>query len=72
MALNHVIKISEALISIEAKGFIFGSAISLEAGKPIIVARKPRKLPGEIFQENYDLEYGSNLLSIQYRGFWKI
>ena len=65
MALNHVIKISEALISIEAKGFIFGSAISLEAGKPIIVARKPRKLPGEIFQENYDLEYGSNSLSIE-------
>ena len=65
MSLNHVIKNSEAIISIEARGFIFGSAISLQACKPMIVARKPGKLPGEIFQENYDLEYGSNSLSIE-------
>ena len=58
MSLNHVIKNSEAIISIEARGFIFGSAISLQAHKPMVVARKPGKLPGEIFQENYDLEYG--------------
>ena len=58
MSSNKVIKSSEAIISIEARGFIFGSAISLQARKPIIVARKPGKLPGEIFQENYDLEYG--------------
>ena len=61
MSLNHVIKNSEAIISIEARGFIFGSAISLQANKPMIVARKPGKLPGEIFQEDYDLEYGSTV-----------
>ncbi len=65
MSLNHVIKNSEAIISIEARGFIFGSAISLQANKPMIVARKPGKLPGEIFKENYDLEYGSDSLSIE-------
>ena len=65
MSLNHVIKNSEAIISVEARGFIFGSAISLQARKPMIVARKPGKLPGDIFQENYDLEYGSNSLSIE-------
>ena len=65
MSLNHVIKNSEAIISIEARGFIFGSAISLQARKPMIVARKPGKLPGKTFQENYDLEYGSNSLSIE-------
>ena len=31
----------------------------------MIVARKPWKLPREIFQENYDWEYGSNSLSIE-------
>jgi adenine phosphoribosyltransferase len=65
MSLNHVIKNSEAIISIEARGFIFGSAISLQASKPMIVARKPGKLPGDLVQENYTLEYGSNSLSIQ-------
>ena len=65
MSLNHVIENSEAIISIEARGFIFGSAISLQASKPMIVARKPGKLPGDLVQENYTLEYGSNSLSIQ-------
>ena len=31
----------------------------------MIVARKPGKLPGELIQENYNLEYGKNSLSIQ-------
>ena len=64
MSSNQVIKNSEAIISIEARGFIFGSAISLQACKPMIVARKPGKLPGEIFQEHYSLEYGNNSLSV--------
>ena len=35
MSSNKVIKSSEAIISIEARGFIFGSAISLQASKPM-------------------------------------
>ena len=65
MSSNKVIKSSEAIISIEARGFIFGSAISLQASKPMIVARKPGKLPGELINENYLLEYGESCLSIQ-------
>ena len=65
MSSNKIIKNSEAIIAIEARGFIFGSAISLLASKPMIVARKPGKLPGEVFKENYNLEYGNNCLSIQ-------
>ncbi len=65
MSSNKVIKDAEAIISIEARGFIFGSAISLQASKPMLVARKPGKLPGEIIKENYYLEYGKSSLSIQ-------
>tara|TARA_B100000242_G_scaffold199849_1_gene144579 strand:- start:111 stop:623 length:513 start_codon:yes stop_codon:yes gene_type:complete len=65
MSSNNVIKSSEAIISIEARGFIFGSAISFQASKPMLVARKPGKLPGELIQENYYLEYGKSSLSIQ-------
>ena len=65
MSSNKVIKNSEAIISIEARGFIFGSAISLQASKPMLVARKPGKLPGELIKENYYLEYGKSSLSIQ-------
>ena len=65
MSSNKIIKNSEAIISIDARGFIFGSAIALESSKPMIVARKPGKLPGKILTREYDLEYGKNSLSIQ-------
>ena len=71
MSSSQIIKNADAIISIDARGFIFGSAISLQASKPMIVARKPGKLPGELFERNYDLEYGKNSLSIQKKALYK-
>ena len=55
----------DALVAIDARGFLFGSAISLELKKPLILARKPGKLPGEVIEKQYNLEYGTNKLAIQ-------
>ena len=71
MSSSQIIKNAEAIISIDARGFIFGSAISLQASKPMIVARKPGKLPGKLVKENYSLEYGENTLSIQKKALQK-
>ena len=71
MSSSQIIKNAEAIISIDARGFIFGSAISLQASKPMVVARKPGKLPGELLEENYSLEYGNNSLSIQEKSLRK-
>ena len=71
MSSSHIIKNAEAIISIDARGFIFGSAISLQTSKPMIVARKPGKLPGEIEERSYSLEYGQNSLSIQKKSLKK-
>ena len=65
MSSSEILKKSEAIISIDARGFIFGAAIALHSSTPMIVARKPGKLPGEIITAKYDLEYGENSLSIQ-------
>ena len=65
MSSTQFLKDAEAIISIDARGFIFGSAVALESSKPMIVARKPGKLPGKILTREYDLEYGKNSLSIQ-------
>ena len=65
MSSSKIINNSEAIISIDARGFIFGSAVSLKSSKPMIVARKPGKLPGELVEKQYNLEYGVNSLSIQ-------
>ena len=52
-------------MTIDARGFIFGTAIGIKLSKPILVARKPGKLPGELITKSYSLEYGTNSLSIQ-------
>tara|TARA_B100000242_G_scaffold293574_1_gene272138 strand:- start:6388 stop:6900 length:513 start_codon:yes stop_codon:yes gene_type:complete len=65
MSSSPIINDADALISIDARGFIFGSAIALHTGKPMILARKPGKLPGELLENDYILEYGKNSLSIQ-------
>ncbi len=65
MSNSKVLKNSDAIIAIDARGFIFGAAISFHLSKPLVLARKPGKLPGEIISKSYDLEYGTNSLSIQ-------
>ena len=65
MSNSEIIKNCEVIISIDARGFIFGSAIALQAAKPMVVARKPGKLPGEIIKQDYNLEYGESSLSLQ-------
>jgi adenine phosphoribosyltransferase len=65
MSSTQFLKNADAIISIDARGFIFGSAVALESSKPMLVARKPGKLPGRILTREYDLEYGKNSLSIQ-------
>ena len=71
MSSTQFLKNAEAIISIDARGFIFGSAVALESSKPMIVARKPGKLPGHLLTREYDLEYGKNSLSIQSKALKK-
>ncbi|KAG4197924.1 hypothetical protein ERO13_A05G055600v2 [Gossypium hirsutum] len=49
---------------VEARGFMFGPSIALAIGAKFVPLRKPRKLPGEVIAETYDLEYGSDRLEM--------
>ncbi|CAA7054432.1 unnamed protein product [Microthlaspi erraticum] len=49
---------------VEARGFIFGPPIALAIGAKFVPLRKPKKLPGEIIFEEYELEYGSDRLEM--------
>ena len=71
MSSSQFFKNADAIIAIDARGFIFGSAVALQSSKPMIVARKPGKLPGELVTREYDLEYGKNSLSIQNKALKK-
>ena len=53
-----------SVICVEARGFIFGSAVSSILGAGFVPVRKKGKLPYKTFDATYDLEYGQDTLSI--------
>lgn len=52
------------ILSAEARGFVFGTALAYRARKGLFLARKPEKLPRETISVSYDLEYGQNTLEV--------
>ena len=52
------------ILSAEARGFVFGTALAYKSRKGLVLARKPGKLPRNTIAASYDLEYGSNTLEI--------
>ncbi len=54
----------DIIAAIDARGFIFASAIAYKLKKGIVMVRKKNKLPGEKNSIEYDLEYGKDTLEI--------
>ncbi|MGL4358517.1 adenine phosphoribosyltransferase [Cetobacterium sp.] len=52
----------DLVVGPEARGFIFGCPVSYALGVGFAPVRKPGKLPREVIEYAYDLEYGSNVL----------
>lgn len=55
----------DAIVGLDARGFLFGFTISAELGIPFVPIRKKGKLPGKCRSFEYTLEYGSGILEIQ-------
>ncbi|GAC1658243.1 MAG: adenine phosphoribosyltransferase [Candidatus Elarobacter sp.] len=54
----------EAVVGIEARGYMLGAPVAYALGAGFVPVRKPGKLPGQKFSEEYALEYGTNTLEI--------
>jgi adenine phosphoribosyltransferase len=52
------------VVGIESRGFIIGSALAYKLGAGFVLMRKPGKLPADTYEEEYDLEYGTDKLEI--------
>lgn len=52
------------VVCVEARGFIFGSAVAASLGVGFIPIRKQGKLPHKTFDAAYDLEYGAGVLCV--------
>lgn len=55
---------AEVVAGPESRGFIFGCPIAYQMQIGFVPIRKPGKLPRETIDVSYDLEYGSNALSM--------
>jgi len=55
---------ADVVLGAEARGFILGAAIAVEAGAGFVPARRPGKLPPETVGATYVLEYGENVLEV--------
>ena len=66
--IRHFKKLSgsgiDCVISIESRGFIFGSALACELGVGFVPIRKQGKLPHRTYQASYNLEYGKAVMEI--------
>lgn len=54
----------DAIVSVEARGFIFGAAVAYKLGAGLVPVRKKGKLPHHTHSISYDLEYGTDTLEI--------
>ncbi|MDY0023389.1 MAG: adenine phosphoribosyltransferase [Candidatus Izemoplasmatales bacterium] len=52
------------VIGPDARGFIIGAPVAYALGAGFIPVRKPGKLPREVIQYDYELEYGKNTLCL--------
>jgi adenine phosphoribosyltransferase len=52
------------VVGIESRGFIIGGPLAHQLGAGFVPVRRPGKLPADIFEVKYNLEYGSNSLAI--------
>jgi adenine phosphoribosyltransferase len=57
---RHISKI----VGIESRGFILGAPLAYQLRTGFVPVRKPGKLPADIYEVKYNLEYGSNSLAI--------
>ena len=68
-SINQIIERSkqfkvDKIAAIEARGFVFASAVSYLLKKPFIMLRKKNKLPADTYSIDFELEYGTATIEV--------
>jgi adenine phosphoribosyltransferase len=69
IAAGHVPGSVDKVVGIEARGFLLAAPVAYLLGAGVVPVRKPGKLPREVHERSYDLEYGSNTLAVHRDAF---
>lgn len=54
----------DAIVAVEARGFLFATPLALALRAGVVPVRKPGKLPADTISHEYDLEYGRDRLEM--------
>ncbi|MGW3647944.1 S-methyl-5-thioribose-1-phosphate isomerase [Streptomyces sp. NPDC000878] len=54
----------DVVIGVEARGFVLAAAVAVEAGLPLLLARKPGRTPGRTESVQYRSEYSTDTLEL--------
>jgi adenine phosphoribosyltransferase len=54
-----------AILGLDSRGFIFGTALAYEMNLPFVMVRKAGKLPRQVERIDYNLEYGKASFEIE-------
>lgn len=68
LAARHADTRPDAVVAIESRGLIIGSALAYELGIGVVPVRKKGKLPHKTYRASYTLEYGQDTLEIHQDG----
>ena len=64
--INEIKKYQIDLIAgIDSRGFLFSTILAHQLNIGSIMIRKPNKLPGNVIEKKYELEYGHSILTLQ-------
>lgn len=55
----------DVVVGIESRGFLFGMLLADALQARFVMIRKPGKLPGKIISQEYELEYGTDVIEMQ-------
>ena len=64
LAAPHARGSVDAVVGIDARGFILAAAVAYKLGAAFVPVRKKGKLPYQTVEQSYDLEYGSNTVAM--------
>ena len=65
MEMSYFAPFPDYWVGIESRGFLFAAGIAAMRQGGLKLIRKPGKLPGDLIEKSYSLEYGQSKLSIQ-------